>query len=182
MPGRAKLLAVTPGIGRFYNVLLRACGAARVLEAGTSAGYSTIWFAEAVAGREGARITTIEEDAEKAARARANFRRAGVDGLVDVRLGRAAEEMAAAADGIRRGDIPEFDFVFVDADKERCVEYFDLALPLLRTGGVVGIDNVLKPERFAPHMAPLVRHAGALPLVRSVVVPIDNGELVCAKL
>ena len=75
-----------------------------------------------------------------------------------------------------------FDFAFIDADKERSIEYFDAVLPLVRRGGIIGVDNVLHPERFATHMLPLVEHVGGSAAVRSVVVPIDNGELICVRL
>lgn len=181
-PGRVppgeRLLAITPDTGMFYNILLRAAGASRVLEVGTSAGYSAIWLAEAVAGAPGGRVYTIEADPAKARRARENLRRAGLGGAAEVLEGRASDVLAGELAG-RRG---EFDLAFIDADKEGSVAYFDAVLPLVRPGGLVGVDNVLYPERFAPHMEPLVRHAAGCPGVRSVTVPIGNGQLLCTRL
>lgn len=177
VPGREKMLAITRDIGLFYNILLRFSGTRRILEVGTSTGYSTIWFAEAVRGVPGSQVITIEQEDAKISRARKNFHDTGLECMIEMRRGLAAEilcELVAAGE--------RFDFVFIDADKERVIEYFDLSLRLLRTGGIIGIDNIIKPEKFSPYMTPLIDHARAASAVRSVIVPIDNGELLCVRL
>ena len=181
VPGRQKMMAITRDIGKMYNVMLRAAGARRVLEIGTSVGYSAIWFAEAVAAAGGdGRVTTIEAEEAKVARARANLERAGVGRLVDIVHGDALDALARISE--EPGSAGRFDFAFIDADKERSIAYFDAVLPLVRRGGIIGVDNIARPERFAAHMRPLVRHAMECRAVRAVVVPLDNGELVCARL
>lgn len=175
VPGREKMMAITRDIGIFYNILLRSSGAKKILEIGTSTGYSTIWFAEAVMHHPDAKIITIEQEEKKIRRAETNFQRSGVDSIIEIRHG-------AATDIINKMSDSMFDFIFIDADKENCIQYFDFALSVLKTGGIIGVDNVLKPERFAKYMIPLVNHVKAVPKVRSVVVPIDNGELLCTKL
>ena len=183
VPGRQKMMAITRDIGKMYNVMLRAAGASRVLEIGTSVGYSAIWFAEAVAatgGGNGGSVTTIEAEEAKVRRARANLDRAGVGRIVEIVHGDALDALGRIAR--EPGSAGRFDFAFIDADKERSIEYFDAVLPLVRRGGLIGVDNVLRPERFAGHMRPLVDHAMECAEVRAVVVPLDNGELVCARL
>lgn len=176
VPGREKMLAITRDIGLFYNILLRSNDTKKVLEIGTSTGYSTIWFADAIIGRQDAKITTIEQEEKKIARAQENFTRTGFDGIINIMQG-------TAIDVLRKLDSKEeFDFVFIDADKENVIEYFDLALCMIRPGGIIGIDNVLKPERFSVYMRPLTDHVRSLSNVRAVLVPIDNGELLCTKL
>lgn len=173
-----RLLAITPAIGRLYGTVLRAMGARRVLEVGTSAGYSAMWFAGAVAGAPGASVTTIEADPAKVRRARANLERAGAGGIVTVVEGGAAGVLGRMLDSP-----PEpFDFAFIDADKEPAAGYLDAALRLVRRGGLVGVDNMLRPERFAPHMRRLAAHARSLPGVLCSEVPLDNGELLCVRL
>ena len=64
----------------------------------------------------------------------------------------------------------------------KVIEYFDLCLPLVRKGGIIGADNILLPERFNEMMADYLSHVRSNPNVQSVTVPIDNGEEVTIKL
>ena len=178
VPGREKMLAITRDIGIFYNILLRASKARRILEIGTSTGYSTIWFAEAIREFPGAEIITIEQEDKKIIRAKENFEKAGVDSTVEIKQGLAINVLKQ----IVKETTEPFDFIFIDADKEKCAQYFDLVLPILKTGGIIGIDNILKPERFSTYMIPFVNHVKVIPNIRSVTIPIDNGELLCTKI
>ncbi|HUG41602.1 MAG TPA: O-methyltransferase [Longimicrobiales bacterium] len=119
--------------GRLLQVLLTAVAAERVLEVGTLGGYSAIWMARALPA--GGRLVSLEIDPERAAFAREFMDRAGVGDRVEVRIGEASGIMAAL-----EGAAP-FDAVFIDADKERYPAYLDLALRLLRPGGLVMADN-----------------------------------------
>ena len=129
---------VTPAQGRFLALLIRAMRARRILEIGTLGGYSTIWMARELPA-DGSLIT-LEISAKNAAVAERNLERAGL-------AGRATVVVAPATDSLKRliADRTEpFDFVFIDADKERSVEYFDAALALTRKGSVICIDNVVR--------------------------------------
>jgi len=75
-----------------------------------------------------------------------------------------------------------FDFVFIDADKERYIQYFDVILPMVKPGGLIGADNILFPERFQKFSNLYVKHVRNNPKVRSVTIPIDNGEELSLKL
>ena len=131
-------IQVSATLGRFLNVQARAIGARRILEIGTLAGYSSIWLARALP-RDG-RLVTLELEPRHAEVARANLARAGLDELVEVRVGPAAESLAAlVADGVE-----PFDMVFIDADKEGYPDYLEWSLRLSRPGTLIVADNVVR--------------------------------------
>ncbi len=124
--------------GKLLWLLARAQGAARILEVGTLGGYSTIWLARALP--PDGRLLTLELDPRHAEVAQANLVAAGVADRVEVKLGAAADTLAAMVAG---GTEP-FDFVFIDADKESIPEYFSRALELSRPGTVILVDNAVR--------------------------------------
>ena len=128
---------VSPAQGKLLHILARMVGARRVLEIGTLGGYSTLWMARALPSD--GRIVTIEIDPRTAQLARANFERAGVAQLVDVRVG-------AALDILPQLEGP-FDLVFIDADKANNARYAQWALKLARPGTVIVCDNVIRDGR-----------------------------------
>ena len=77
-----KMLAITRNIGLFYNILLRGIKAKKILEIGTSTGYSTLWFAEAIGSQNEAKIITIDQDEKKIIRAKKNFEETGVSNFL----------------------------------------------------------------------------------------------------
>jgi predicted O-methyltransferase YrrM len=145
---------VAPNQGKLLYLLARIAGTRRVLELGTLAGYSTIWLARALA--PGGRVVTLEVDARYAAVARANLERAGVAGVVDVRVGPALETLPLLASEREE----PFDFVFIDADKEQNAEYLGWALRLTRSGGLVVADNVVRGGAVADPAATDARATG----------------------
>lgn len=175
VPRAERMLAITRETGEFYSILLEAAGASRVLEVGTSAGYSTIWFAAAVAGRGS--VVTIERDPAKADRAEKNFAEAGVSGAIRVIRDEALKALEHLA-----GEGASFDFVFIDADKENAQDYFDLAFGMLKPGGVVGTDNMLYPEKYRPLMSDYAAHIRATPGTRTLTLSVGNGQEITVKL
>ncbi len=175
-----RMLSITRNIGLFYNIFLRSTGAKNILEIGTSVGYSTIWFAEALRENLGTKIISLEQDSKKIERAKKNFVTAGVEQYVEILQGDALETLSKISN--QKESLSKFDFIFIDADKERYIQYFDMSLPLLKKGGVIGADNIVYPERFNEMMKDYVNHVKNTPNVRTVTIPIDNGEEITMKL
>src|SRR5262245_45435724 len=134
---------VTASMGRFLHLLAQIAGARRILEIGTLGAYSTIWLARALP--PGGRVITIEVDPAVAETARANLADAGLTGVVELRVGRALDELPRIE---TEGGGP-FDMVFVDADKPSTPQYLEWALRLSRPGSVIIIDNVVRAGALA---------------------------------
>jgi predicted O-methyltransferase YrrM len=181
---------ITHDTGLFYNVLTMSTKARRVLEVGTSAGYSTLWFAAALKYNYGTKkavkaITTVESNPSKVAVARGNFKKAGVDDMIVILEGNALSKLRILKSNNLRNDARDkkkFDLVFLDADKENLIEYFDLMLPLVRIGGIIAADNVLYPEEYRYLMKDYLAHVRKTKNIQSVTVPIGNGEELSIRL
>ena len=126
-------LSVPTQDGRILRVLAESLGAKQVVEIGTSIGYSGTWFCLGLQ-QTGGRLTTFEIDAGRAATARANFKRAGVDKLVTLIEGDAHQEMSKVEGPI--------DLLFLDADKEGYIDYLQKLMPKVRSGGLVVAHNI----------------------------------------
>ena len=181
IPSEKRLNCVSKNIGMFYNILLKSINAKNILEIGMSVGYSGLWFADAVMSNKqlDGQIITIDREKFKIDNARRNFEEAGVDSLIKIREGEARKILQEI-----KAEFNEnyFDFIFIDADKESYIEYFDLCLPLVRKGGIIGADNILFPERFNEMMTDYLSHVRSKSNVQSVTIPIDNGEEVTIKI
>jgi predicted O-methyltransferase YrrM len=127
---------VSPTQGKLLHLLARIQGARSILELGTLGGYSTIWLARALPS--GGRVITLEADERYAEVARANIARAGLAGVVEIRVGRALETLPGLVDE------GPFDLVFLDADKRDNPAYLDWAPRLSRRGTVIVADNVVR--------------------------------------
>jgi predicted O-methyltransferase YrrM len=134
---------VAPNQGKLLLLLARLQGARRILEIGTLGGYSTIWLARALP--PGGRLITLEADPKHADVARANIARAGLAGVVELRLGPALETLPGLA---AEGHGP-FDLIFIDADKPNTPDYFTWALRLARRGSLIIADNVVRKGAVA---------------------------------
>ena len=181
IPSEKRLNCVSKNIGMFYNILLKSINAKNILEIGMSVGYSGLWFADAVMSNKqlDGQIITIDRERFKIDSARRNFEEAGAGSLIKIREGEARKILQEI-----KAEFNEnyFDFIFIDADKESYIEYFDLCLPLVRKGGIIGADNILFPERFNEMMADYLSHVRSKSNVQSVTIPIDNGEEVTIKI
>lgn len=165
-------------VARFLEITARATGARRVLEIGMAIGYSVIHLAQGMG--EGGLVVTIEPNEEMIERSEEFVGRAGLSERLRIERGFALEVLPQLA-----GET--FDLVFIDALKEEYAEYLELALPMLRVGGVVLVDNLLwggqvageirSPEQTASTQA--LREFNQLfvrnPQLRSVVLPVGDG-------
>ena len=129
---------VTPAQGRFLALLVRVMRARRILEIGTLGGYSTIWMARELT--DDGSLVTLEISPHNAAVAQRNIDRAGLSARTTILTAPASESLSR----LIADRAAPFDFVFIDADKERSVEYFDAALALTRPGSVIIVDNVVR--------------------------------------
>jgi len=120
--------------GRFLYDLIRKKAYERGLEIGTSNGYSGLWLGSALQANSG-KLITIEIEPERAREARENFRRAGLDEVIDSRINDALREVALLED--------DFDFVFIDAWKPDYFRYLEAVFPRVEVGGAITAHNVI---------------------------------------
>ncbi len=170
------MLAITKDTGIFYNILLKIHKSKKILEIGTSTGYSTLWFADAMT--KNSKIITIEKNPKKIELARKNFRKAGVSNMIEIKQGIARDVLIQ----LRKSNPREhFDFIFIDADKEEYPFYFDICLPMLKKDGIIAADNIIFPRRFQKYIKKYLNHINGIRHVQSITVPIGNGQEISFK-
>ncbi len=128
-----RVMSVPEEDGRLIRMLTESIGAKQAVEIGSSTGYSGLWFALALR-KTGGKLTTFEYDKGRAATARENYRKAGVDSVITLIEGDAHENVKQL-----KGPI---DIVFLDADKEGYADYLAKLLPLVRPGGLILAHNI----------------------------------------
>ncbi|GGG34092.1 O-methyltransferase [Lysinibacillus alkalisoli] len=123
---------------QFLTVLLKLMNASKLLEIGTFTGYSTLWFAMTIP--EHGMITACDVDEEWTSIGRRYWERAGVSHKIDLKIAPALDTMHNLLSNHKAN---YYDLIFIDADKENYMNYYEKALLLIRPGGVIVIDNVL---------------------------------------
>jgi predicted O-methyltransferase YrrM len=165
-----RMLNITRDTGEFLSVLVQATAARRVLEIGTSNGYSTLWLANAARAMGGS-VTTVELSDFKVGLARQNFSRSGLAAsitLVQDDAGRVLE---------RAGDA-SFDLVFLDSERPEYPGWWPHLKRVLRPGGLLVVDNATShPEQIAPFVALVKADAD----FTTSLVPVGNGEFLAVK-
>ena len=134
---------VAPNQGKFLQLLVQLRGARRILEIGTLGGYSSIWMARALPAD--GHLTTLEFSPKHAEVARANITRAGLEKIVEIRVGPALETLAKME---KEGTEP-FDLIFIDADKPNNPNYLPWALKFSRPGTLLIGDNIVREGEVA---------------------------------
>jgi predicted O-methyltransferase YrrM len=159
---------VEPDSAALLALLVRATGAQRLLEIGTSIGYSTLWLADA-AEDAGGRLVSVEVDAERSARAAGHLSQAGLS--AELRVQDAAETLRASGDG-------EWDFIFLDAERPAYAGYWPDLLRTLAAGGLLAIDNVISHAEQVAEVTALIE---AEPAVTTALVPTGAGVRLVVK-
>ena len=165
-----RMLNLTREAGEFLSVAVRASRASKVLEIGTSNGYSTLWIALGL-GLDGGSIVTVERSDYKVGLAAKNRERAGIEGMVSQYHGEAGTFLEECADH-------SFDLVFLDSDRTEYVAWWPNLRRVLRPGGALIADNALShPDEFAPFQ----RVVESDPEFISCVVPVGKGEFFASR-
>jgi predicted O-methyltransferase YrrM len=165
-----RMLNITRDTGEFLSVLVRATGARRILEIGTSNGYSTLWLAEA-ARAVGGHVTTVEISDYKTELAAATFARSGLAPVIDL-----VHEDAAR---VLEGQPPaSFDFVFLDSERSQYPAWWPRLREILRPGALLVADNA---STHPMELAPFVALVQADPAFTTSTVAVGNGEFLAVK-
>jgi predicted O-methyltransferase YrrM len=165
-----RLRNVEPETAELLGVLVRAMDATRVLEIGTSNGYSTIWLGDA-AEAVGGTVLSLEIEAERTAQATENLAEAGVAEFVELRTQDAAEALGSFSDGA-------FDLIFLDAERTFYVGYWPDLMRVLRPNGLLVVDNTLSHAKELVEFSELVYSD---PAVTSTLVTVGAGVLLIVK-
>jgi predicted O-methyltransferase YrrM len=165
-----RLRNVEPETAELLGVLVRAMRATRVLEIGTSNGYSTIWLGDA-AEAVGGKVLSLEIEAERTAQAADNLAEAGVADFVELRTQDAAEALRSFADGA-------FDLIFLDAERTLYANYWQDLIRALRPNGLLVVDNTLSHAKELVEFSELVY---ASPEVTSTLVTVGAGVMLIVK-
>jgi len=161
--GSRKMRNLRPETAALVSLLVQYGRRTRLLEIGTSSGYSTIWLAWSL-GATGGSVISIDHSAEKLAMADENLRRAGLRDRVELRQGDATL--------VARGLEGPFDFVFFDSVQVRPHRQLEILLPKLAPDALVLADNALS---HAGEMAPFFALIDSQPDFRRVVIPVGKG-------
>lgn len=165
-----KWLMVTPDTGTFLYQLVRASGARRIVEIGTSSGYSTLWLALAAKANQG-HVTTLDKSDDRQQQALTRLQEFGVDHLVTLDCVDADAWLAAF-------EASPVDFLFLDADRSRYPELWRQIDRVLRPGGLVVMDNALS---HAAECAPFIAQVSASDGYLAQTYPIGKGQFVILK-
>lgn len=179
-------MQISPEQGQFMALLVRLGGFKRCIELGVFTGYSSLCVAQALPADGYILACDVRE--EWTSVAQRYWQRAGVADKIDLRIAPAMETLQAALDDGQEG---QFDFAFIDADKRGYIDYYEICLKLLRSGGVIAVDNTLWSGRVADEqdqengtkaIRAFNQHVSQDKRVDLSLVPIADGLSLCRKL
>jgi len=161
---------ITRESAEFLAVLVRAVAASRILEIGTSNGYSTLWLAEAALA-DGGTVTTVELSGFKVRLAAETFARSGIGrGIIQLH-----EEAGAA---LARFADHSYDFIFLDTNRSAYPAWWPDVRRVLQPGGLLVADNATSHADEMADFIKLVKHD---PLFSTCIVPVGKGEFMAVK-
>src|SRR5215813_5488595 len=138
------VMQIGPDQGQFMQLLVQLLRARKTIEVGVFTGYSALWVALGLP--DDGRIVACDISEEYTSMGKRYWKEAGVDHKIDLRLRPAVETLDELLNG---GQAGAFDFAFIDADKTNYENYYERALKLLRTGGLIAVDNTIWSARVA---------------------------------
>jgi predicted O-methyltransferase YrrM len=165
------MLSITRDTGEFLSVIARAMSARRILEIGTSNGYSTLWLASAAEAING-HVTTIEISDFKIALASQNFEQAGLSSFITQLHGEAGTLIKGTPGS-------SFDLIFLDSERSEYPIWWSDIRRVLREGGLIIVDNAIS---HSGEMTPFVELVSADTDFTACTVPIGNGEFLATKM
>ncbi len=156
--------------GNFINMLIKVMGAKKVLELGTSNGYSGLWIAEALK-QTGGHLTTVEFWEKRQCLAREYFEKCSFSDIATFKIG-------SAYDVVKNEIHDEFDLVFIDANKQEYIRFFEAVHPLLKKGGIILADNITShAEKVKPFVEAISNH----PEYQAQILDLPDGLLMAYK-
>ena len=165
-----RMLNITRDTGEFLAVLVRATSARRILEIGTSNGYSTLWLAEAAKYIDGS-VTTVELSESKVQLARSTFARSGLSDRIQL----LHEDAGPLLD---RSEAEAYDLVFLDSERPEYPGWWPRLKRVIRSGGLLVVDNATS---HADQMAPFMDLVRADTAFTTCLATVGNGEFMAVK-
>jgi len=156
--------------GEFLRLLVLSTKSKKIIELGCSVGYSAIWMASAAKELKG-HIYTVDKSQDRSELARINFEEAGLSNKITLH-----EE--DAIEFLKKWDKGQVDFILIDAMKKQYLDYYKLALPLLKKGGTIVADDVIK---LGEKMKDFLEYIKKDKSVRSTILEIDDGVMLIYK-
>jgi len=175
--------------GRLLTMIVKMMRAKRILEIGCFTGYSSVAMAQGLP--EGGHIDTLEINDELEDLIREGFERAGVSDLVSLHIGDARQTLCALSEEISSGARPQYDLVYMDANKREYCDYYSSVIDILRPGGVILADDVLWDGKLYEESLPVDRQTRGIalfndtvasdPRVEVVILPLRDGLSIIRK-